>query len=109
MAMPVVRVSILRCDPDDFEMFRVMMAEADEVLSPGIRAMTGLIDYYAGADEATSSLANVSVWETLEAAKQMDRFQPMLDLGKKFAEKGARFERPIMNYGTLWTLRSAAE
>lgn len=53
---------------------------------------------YAGADEATSSLTNVSVWTSLEAAKQMDRFQPMLDLGKTFAEAGATFERPIMNY-----------
>jgi hypothetical protein len=29
----------------------------------------------------------------------------MLDLGKRFAEKGATFERPIMNYITLWQAR----
>ena len=33
-------------------------------------------------DEATSSLTNVSLWTDLDAAKQLDRFQPMLDLGK---------------------------
>jgi len=38
----------------------------------------------------------------------MDRFQPMLDLGKTFADAGATFERPIMNYAVLWNLRSAA-
>jgi hypothetical protein len=32
----------------------------------------------------------------------MERFQPMLDLAKRFA--GATFERPIMNYATLWQL-----
>jgi len=34
----------------------------------------------------------------------MDSFQPMLDLGKAFSIKGATFERPIMNYATLWQL-----
>jgi hypothetical protein len=66
--------------------------------------MNGLIEYYAGADESTSSLTNVSVWQTLEDARQMERFQPMLDLGKAFVEAGARFERPIMNYSSLWRL-----
>ncbi len=104
MSSPVVRVSILRCDPDQFNMFRAMMAEAEPVLAPGIRAVRGLIVYYAGADEATSSLSNVSVWETLEDARQMETFQPMLDLGKRFAEKGAMFERPFKNYGSLWRI-----
>lgn len=83
--------------------------EADPILRPGIEAMSGLISYYAGADEATSSLTNVSVWKTLQDAKQMDTFRPMLDLGKAFAEKGATFERPIMNYATLWQLRGSVE
>ena len=79
-----------------------MMIEAETVLMPGIHAMHGLISYWAGADEATNSLTNVSVWQTLTDAKQMDHFQPMLDLGKTFADQGAIFERPIMNYAVLW-------
>jgi hypothetical protein len=105
---PVVRVSILRCSPDKFSEFLRMMIEADPILRPGIEAMTGLIDYYAGADEATSSLTNVSLWKTLDNAKQMDTFPPMLELGEAFAKKGATFERPIMNYATLWQLRGLA-
>jgi hypothetical protein len=104
---PVVRVSILRCAPDRFAECRQMMVAADPVLRPGIEAMWGLLAYYAGADEATSSLTNVSVWTTLENAKQMDTFQLMLDQGKAFAEKGATFERPIMNYATLWQLNGS--
>jgi len=104
---PTVRVSILRCAPERFADLRQMMVEADRVLRPGIEAMAGLLAYYAGADEATSSLSNVSVWTSLEAAKQMDTFQPMLDLGKAFAAKGATFDRPIMNYATLWQLRGS--
>jgi hypothetical protein len=105
---PVVRVSILRCAPERFAELRQMMIAADATLRPGIEAMRGLLAYYAGADEATSSLTNVSVWTDLAAAKQMDTFQPMLDLGKTFAENGATFDRPIMNYATLWQLSAAA-
>jgi hypothetical protein len=101
---PIVRVSILRCARDTFAEMRQMMISAEKVLRPGIESMRGLLAYYGGADEATSSLTNVSVWSDLAAAKQMDTFQPMLDLGKEFAAKGATFERPIMNYATLWQL-----
>jgi hypothetical protein len=81
-----------------------MMAEAFAVLDPGIRQMRGLIHFYAGEDEAVDSLVNVSVWRTLEDAKQLDTFQPMLDLGKEFVRKGATFERPIMNYASQWEI-----
>jgi hypothetical protein len=49
-----------------------------------------------------NSLVNVSLWRTLEDAKQLDTFQPMLDLGKAFVGKGATFERPVMNYASQW-------
>jgi hypothetical protein len=67
--------------------------------------MRGLIAFYVGADEATTSLTNTSLWADLDTAKQLDRFQPMLDIGKEFVAKGAVFERPIMNYTTLWQLK----
>ena len=104
MDKPVVRVSILRCKAEHFVELRQMMTASLDRLKPGILKMRGLIHYYAGADEATASLTNVSVWNSLEDAKRLDTFQPMLDLGKEFAAKGASFERPIMNYATLWEL-----
>lgn len=100
--LPVVRVSILRTDAGRFPRVRDEMAAAITVLEPGIRALPGLIDFIVGADEATSSLSNVSLWRSLEEAKQLDRFQPMLDLAPRFVALGATFERPIMNYTTLW-------
>jgi hypothetical protein len=101
---PVVRVSIIRCAPDKFPELQQMMTDAERVLRPGIESMRGLLAFYVGADPATSSLSNVSVWIDLATAKQLDTFQPMLDLGKEFVAKGATFERPIMNYATLWQL-----
>ncbi len=70
--------------------------------------MPGLLAYYAGADEATHSLTNTSVWDSSEHAQQLDQFQPMLDSGKRFAAEGATFERPIMNYATLWRFGTLA-
>lgn len=105
---PVVRVSILRCPPEHFAELRQMMMEADAVLRPGIEAMPGLLAFYVGSDEETSSLSNVSLWTSVEAAKQLDTYRPMLELGKPFIAKGATFERPIMNYATLWQLKGSA-
>jgi len=101
---PVVRTSILRCAPAQFLEFRQMMQDAEAVLRPGIEAMSGLLAFYVGADEATASLSNISLWSTLDDARQLDGFQPMLELGRVFVLKGATFERPIMNYTTLWRL-----
>jgi hypothetical protein len=106
---PVVRVSIIRCAPDKFAELRQMMIEAEKALRPGIASMRGLLDFYAGADEATLSLTNVSAWVDLDAAKQLDRYQPMLDLGKQLVAKGAVFERPVMNYLPLWQLQGASK
>lgn len=105
---PVVRVSILRCAPERFAELRQMAMEADSLLRPGLEAMPGMLAFYFGADEATSSLTNVSLWTSLEAAKQLDTFQPMLELAKPFTARGATFERPIMNYATLWQLKGSA-
>src|SRR5580658_1341309 len=104
MTPVVLRVSVLRCDSADFELLRTMMEDAQTLLRPGIEGMPGLLAFYAGADAASHSLINTSVWDTLEHAQQMDRFAPMLGLGKRFAEAGARFERPIMNHAVLWSL-----
>jgi hypothetical protein len=102
--MPTVRVSVLRCQPQHFAELKKMMADSMAVLEPGIRQMRGLIHFYAGEDEAVNALINVSVWRTLEEAKQLDTFQPMLDLGKVFVAKGATFERPIANYASQWEI-----
>jgi len=104
IALPTIRVSVIRCHPQQFAELKQMMADSIAVLEPGIRQMRGLIHFYAGEDEAVNSLTNVSVWRTLEDAKQLDTFQPMLDLGKVFVSKGATFERPIMNYTSQWEI-----
>ena len=103
-ALPVVRVSLGRFEPGQLEQVRKFIADSYAPLAPGIRQLRGNLAYYAGIDPATSTIVNVSIWDSLENANQMATFQPMLELGKAAVAAGVRFERPIPNFETLWRL-----
>jgi quinol monooxygenase YgiN len=75
-----------------------------ESLVPAIRAMPGCLSYYAGADQASNTMVNVSVWDTLEHAQAMASLSEMAALAKEFIGLGVEFERPIVNYPVLWQL-----
>ncbi len=96
--MAVIRVAFIRCKPEQFAEFRAMMQDSLAVLEPGVRRLPGLLQFYAGESEADLSLTNVSIWTTMEAAKQLDSFEPMVNLAKQFAAKGATVVRPVVNY-----------
>src|SRR5215469_3591144 len=53
-------------------------------LAPGIREMKGNLSYFAGIDLEHNAMVNVSTWDSLEAAKQMETFKPMLQLASTF-------------------------
>jgi hypothetical protein len=101
--MSVIRVSILTIPPDHLEQAEHMMIEAESALE-GIRALPGLRAYFAGINRTTFQLSNVSVWDSVEHAKAMTTFQPMLDLANAIAIAipGVTFMRPIPNFETLW-------
>ena len=98
---PTVRVSILTIPEGQIDEAAEAMRKAEQDLK-GILALKGLRGYFAGVDRARSQLTNVSVWDSPEDAEQMSSFQPMLDLGKRFAAHGATFLRPIPNFDCLW-------
>ena len=98
---PIVRVSILTIPDGHIEAAAEAMRNAEEELR-GILKLKGLRAYFAGVDRVRSQLTNVSVWDSAENAEQMSNFQPMLDLGKRFAAQGATFLRPIPNFDCLW-------
>jgi hypothetical protein len=100
--MSVVRVSILNIPADRLEELQSAMVAAEVELA-GIKQLRGLKMYFVGVDVDTSQFTNVSVWDTVEDAKQMSSFQPMLDLGARFASvEGVSFVRPIPNFSELW-------
>jgi hypothetical protein len=102
--MAIVRISIGRFDPENFEVIRKLLDESQRTLAPAIGALKGNRNYYVGIDRENGAMSNVSVWDTLEDAQQMASLQAMLDLARTFMDAGVRFERPITNHETLWAL-----
>jgi quinol monooxygenase YgiN len=102
--MPVVRISTGRFDPENYERVRQLLDESQKTLMPAIRALRGNRGYHVGIDRENSAISNVSIWDSHADALQMASLQPMLDLAKVFMEAGVRFDRPITNHETLWTL-----
>ncbi|WP_206175271.1 hypothetical protein [Variovorax sp. RKNM96] len=85
-------------------MVRDRLAHAQSSLVPAIEALHGCLHFWAGADPASNTMVNISVWATLEDARQMETLAPMLALASEFASLGVQFERPITNYQSLWEI-----
>jgi hypothetical protein len=80
-----------------------LLVESERALREPLSRLPGLIHYYVGIDRVAGNLTNVSVWESLEAAQQMDALQAMLAQRPILQAAGVMFA-PITNYETLWTI-----
>jgi quinol monooxygenase YgiN len=83
---------------------RISLEESAKSLVPTIRQLPGCLAYYAGSDETTNAMVNVSVWHTLEQAKAMGSLPQMAALAREFIALGVEFERPIANHPVSWHL-----
>lgn len=103
--MTVVRISLGRFDPENFENIQRLLHDSQKTLIPAIRGLSGNLAYYVGIDRENAMMTNVSLWHSLENAQQMATLTAMLDLARTFVEIGVRFERPITNHEVPWTLQ----
>lgn len=103
MTLPIVRVSRGRFDPGRYGEIKKELAASSLSLVPAIQALPGMLHYYVGIDAVTSTMVNVSVWDSLEHAQQMSTLAPMLALATAFRALGVEFD-PIANHETLWEL-----
>ncbi len=101
--MPVVRISKGRFDPARLADAERQLAESEAALREPLKQLRGLVHYYVGIDRERGHLTNVSVWETLDDAHQMDSLQQMLAQRPILEAAGVSFE-PITNHETLWTI-----
>ena len=101
--MPVVRISKAKLALDTVQQAERLLIEAEASLREPLQELHGLLHYYVGIDRALGFLTNVSVWETLADAHQMDSLQPMLALRPSFEAAGMTFET-ITNHETLWAI-----
>ena len=104
VAMPIVRISRGSFSPEKYDQIKARLDTAQKGLVPAIRQLSGCLHYFAAIDRESSSMVNVSVWQTLTDAQQMQTLGPMLALAQDFTREGVRFERPIINYQTLWAV-----
>jgi len=100
----IVRISRGSFPPEKYEAIKARLDAAQTSLIPAIRQLAGCLHYFAAIDRDSSSMVNVSIWRSLADAQQMQTLRPMLALADDFAREGVRFERPIVNYETLWTV-----
>lgn len=98
-----IRISIGKFNPDRAAVVEAKLMESKARLESGVRAMKGNLAYYAGVDRTNNAMHNVSFWESVDDANQMATFPPMLGLAE-FTALGVRFERPILNFETLWQI-----
>ena len=103
MRAPVIRISLGFFDADKALLLEAKLAETRERLEPDVRALRGNLGYYVGIDRANNAIHNVSFWETVDDADQMAAFEPMRALAAEFSALGVRFQRPILNFETLWS------
>lgn len=102
---PVVRISTGHFTSQQFDEVERLIRNSLASLGPPIRALDGLLYYHVGVDRATSTVVNVSIWETETAARQMDALAPMLAQRPIMAAAGVRFD-PIVNYVPLWKIEA---
>jgi hypothetical protein len=101
--MLVVRISKGTFDPANAATAERLLADSERALREPLSRLHGLIHYYVGIDRIAGSLTNVSIWESLEAAHQMDSLQAMLAQRPVLEAAGVTFE-VITNHETLWTI-----
>ena len=102
--LPVVRISRGSFAPEKYETIKAQLNAGQTSLVPAIRQLAGCLHYFAAIDRDSSSMVNVSVWRSLADAQQMQTLGPMLAFAEIFTREGVRFERPIINYETVWSV-----
>ena len=76
--MSVIRISKGQFDPKHAAEAERLLRESERALRQPLSQLAGLVHYYVGIDRERGFVTNVSVWDSLEHAHQMDTLQAML-------------------------------
>ena len=100
---PVIRISKGHFEAGKCAEIAGLISDSATPLVPALDALEGLLYYHASVDENTNTVVNVSVWESEEGAKQMDKLAAMLAQRPILEAAGVTFDR-IANYKPLWKI-----
>ena len=103
MSEPVIRISQGFFEPHLLESVETKLRGGRASLESALKALPGLQHYYVAIDPTSNSMVNVSMWESLTAAKQMEMLLAMLTQREIFVGLGVKFQ-PIRNYTGLWSI-----
>ena len=99
----IVRISRGEFDQADGAMVEEALRSSEVPLVPAIRAMAGLINYYAALDLEAGTVVNVSVWDSPEHAQAMGSLAAMQAQRPVMEAAGMRFA-PIVNTEVAWSI-----
>ncbi len=99
----VVRISKGKFDITNVTAAERLLAESERSLLESLTQLPGLLHYYVGIDRVNGYLTNVSVWDSVEHAHQLDTLAAMLAQRPLLEAAGVRFE-VITNHETVWTI-----
>lgn len=102
-ATAAVRISRATFDPSRFAEVDAMNTRTSEYLIPAVRQLPGLIHFYA-AVAPEGSAVHVSIWDTVEHARQLDTLKEMVVIARAEAEAVGVTFQPIVNYPVKWTI-----
>jgi hypothetical protein len=106
--MSVIRISRGTFVAGDHDRIKEKLAASEKTLAPVLAKLPGLRRYYVAIDRESNTMVNVSVWDSLAHARQMDGLPAMQAMAKDFMATGVKFERPIINLDMLWTVEPVA-
>ena len=101
--MSVIRISKGKFDPKHAAEAERLLRESERALRQPLSELAGLVHYYVGIDRERGFVTNVSVWDSLEHAHQLDTLHAMLAQRPILEAAGVAFE-VITNHETLWTI-----
>lgn len=102
--MPVMHISRAAFLVDCYEEVCRALEVSRIKLEPVLRALPGFVRYWIAIDRKSNTFVQVSVWNTLGDAKQLDSLPAMLVLAGELVGLGVSFEAPITNSDVLWEL-----
>jgi hypothetical protein len=101
--MPVVRISKGKFDRAQLAAAERLLAASEVALRGALQRLPGLLHYYVGIDRERGFCTNVSIWDSLAHAHQMDTLPEMLAQRPILEAAGVSFE-PITNHEVLWEI-----
>lgn len=102
--MTAFRISQASFSPDQLDAVRAAFAASQKTLEPATRRLRGHRITFTAIDTASHTIAYVSLWDDVEAAKQLGELPEMRAAGAELIRLGVKFGPPVINYETLWSI-----